>query len=66
VLLIIMDGSGEKRMDVGEEYERRKKLNPSEPAPLPHPDDIIVNPATGKITLCGADDEGGGGVVESN
>jgi hypothetical protein len=41
------------KMDVGEEYERRKKLNPSEPAPLPHPDDIIVNPATGSIRLCG-------------
>jgi Family of unknown function (DUF5681) len=41
------------KMDVGEEYERRKKLNPSEPAPLPHPDDIIINPVTGKITLCG-------------
>ena len=40
-------------MDVGEEFERRKKLNPSEPAPLPHPDDIIVNFATGAIELRG-------------
>jgi hypothetical protein len=41
------------KMDVGEEYERRRKSNPSEPAPVPHPDDIIVNPVTGSITLCG-------------
>jgi hypothetical protein len=41
------------KMDVGEELERRKKLNPSEPAPLPHPEDIIISPVTGRITLCG-------------
>ena len=41
------------KMDVGEEFQRRKKLNPSEPAPLPHPDDIIVNFATGAIELRG-------------
>jgi hypothetical protein len=41
------------KMEVGEEYERLKTLNPSEPAPLPHPDDIIDNPATGTIRPCG-------------
>jgi Family of unknown function (DUF5681) len=41
------------KMDVGEEFQRRKKFNPSEPAPLPHPDDIVDNSATGTIELCG-------------
>jgi hypothetical protein len=38
---------------VGEEFERRRKLNPSEPAPVPHPDDIIDNMATGTIEVRG-------------
>jgi hypothetical protein len=43
----------DNKKDVGEEFERRRKSNPSEPAPVPHPDDIIINPATGSIRLYG-------------
>ncbi len=32
---------------------RRKKLNPSEPDPIPHPDDIVFNSSTGKVELYG-------------
>jgi hypothetical protein len=41
------------KMDFGKEFERRKKLNPSEPEPIPHPDDIIINPPTGTVELRG-------------
>ncbi len=34
-------------------YARRKKLNPSEPDPIPHPDDIVFNSSTGKVELYG-------------
>jgi hypothetical protein len=39
--------------EAGREFERRKKLNPSEPDPIPHPDDIVFNSSTGKIELYG-------------
>ena len=39
--------------DVGKEFARRKKLNPSEPDPVPHPDDIIVNMSTGAVEIRG-------------
>jgi hypothetical protein len=39
--------------EVGEEFERRRKLNPSEPEPVPHPDDIIVNMSTGTVEVRG-------------
>jgi hypothetical protein len=39
--------------DVGKEFARRKKLNPSEPDPIPHPDDIVFNSSTGKVELYG-------------
>ena len=38
---------------VGKEFARRKKLNPSEPDPVPHPDDIIVNMSTGAVEIRG-------------
>ena len=38
---------------VGKEFARRKKLNPSEPDPVPHPDDIIVNMSTGEVEIRG-------------
>jgi hypothetical protein len=41
------------KMDFGEEFKRRKELNPSEPEPIPHPDDIIVNSHTGTVELRG-------------
>jgi hypothetical protein len=41
------------KTEVGREYERRKKLNPAEPEPLPHPDDIIISPLTGAVELRG-------------
>jgi hypothetical protein len=41
------------KMDFGEEFERRKKLNPSEPEPIPHPDDIVVDTHKGIIELRG-------------
>jgi Family of unknown function (DUF5681) len=41
------------KMDFGKEFERRKKLNPSEPEPIPHPDDIIINTSTGTVELRG-------------
>ena len=41
------------KVDFGEEFERRKKLNPSEPEPIPHPDDIFVNTHTGTVELRG-------------
>ena len=37
----------------GKEFERRKKLNPSEPDPVPHPDDIVLTAATGTVELHG-------------
>jgi hypothetical protein len=37
----------------GREFERRKKENPSEPDPIPHPDDIVFNSSTGKVELYG-------------
>jgi hypothetical protein len=43
----------EYKIDFGTEFERRKKLNPSEPEPIPHPDDIIVNTHTGTVELRG-------------
>jgi hypothetical protein len=39
--------------DMGKEFARRKKLNPSEPDPIPHPDDIVFNSSTGKVELYG-------------
>ena len=39
--------------EAGREFERRKKLNPSEPDPIPHPDDIVFNSSTGKVELYG-------------
>jgi hypothetical protein len=39
--------------EVGREFERRKKENPSEPDPIPHPDDIIFNSGTGVVELYG-------------
>jgi hypothetical protein len=39
--------------EVGREFERRKKENPSEPDPIPHPDDIIFNGSTGVVELYG-------------
>jgi hypothetical protein len=39
--------------EVGREFERRKKENPSEPDPIPHPDDIIFNSSTGVVELYG-------------
>ena len=39
--------------DVGKEFARRKKLNPSEPEPVPHPDDIIVERSTGAVEIRG-------------
>jgi HPt (histidine-containing phosphotransfer) domain-containing protein len=39
--------------EVGQEFERQKKLNPSEPDPIPHPDDIIVNGSMGEVELYG-------------
>jgi hypothetical protein len=39
--------------DFGKEFARRKKLNPSEPDPIPHPDDIVFNSSTGKVELYG-------------
>jgi hypothetical protein len=41
------------KIDVKNEFERRKKMNPSEPDPIPHPDDIVVNMNTGKVKLVG-------------
>jgi hypothetical protein len=41
------------KIDFGEEFERRKKLNPSEPEPIPHPDDIVVDTHKGIIDLRG-------------
>jgi hypothetical protein len=41
------------KLDVGREFERCKKLNPSEPDPIPHPDDIIINTSTGTYEICG-------------
>jgi Family of unknown function (DUF5681) len=37
----------------GREFERRKKENPSEPDPIPHPDDIVFNSSTGVVELYG-------------
>jgi hypothetical protein len=34
--------------EAGRDFERRKELNPSEPEPIPHPDDIIEDPNTGR------------------
>jgi hypothetical protein len=39
--------------EVGREFARRKKENPSEPDPIPHPDDIVFNSRTGKVELYG-------------
>jgi Family of unknown function (DUF5681) len=39
--------------DVGKEFARRKELNPSEPDPVPHPDDIIVDMSTGAVEIRG-------------
>ena len=41
------------KVDVGKEFERRKKLDPEEPDPVPHPDDIIINSYTGKVEVRG-------------
>jgi len=41
------------KVDVGREFERRKKLDPDEPDPVPHPDDIIINSHTGKVEVRG-------------
>ena len=38
----------EYKWGVSAEYERRKKLDPSTPAPVPHPDDILFNTRTGE------------------
>ena len=46
--------------DVGKEFARRKKLNPSEPEPVPHPDDIIVNMSTGAVEVRGPIPDDGG------
>jgi hypothetical protein len=39
--------------EAGQEFERRKRENPSEPDPIPHPDDIVFNSSTGKVELYG-------------
>jgi hypothetical protein len=36
-----------------EELNRRRALNISAPDPIPHPDDIIINPRAGTITIMG-------------
>jgi hypothetical protein len=38
---------------VGEEFERRRKLNPSEPEPVPHPQDIIEDMSKGTTEVHG-------------
>lgn len=41
------------KIDVGREFERRRKLDPSEPEPVPHPDDIIIHDRTGIVEVRG-------------
>jgi uncharacterized protein DUF5681 len=41
------------KLDVGQDFEHCKKLNPSEPDPIPHPDDIIIDTPTGTFEVRG-------------
>ena len=43
----------EYKHDWGKEIERCRKAGIPEPEPIPHPDDIILDPATGNVRILG-------------